>query len=357
MKISKIALCMVLALTTSLISVAQTTNKKDINFLGIPLSCTINTFTEKVKAKGITISPDNNKVKNGCRLFKGKYYNQEASILATYDITTKKIHSVSATKYSSNLEKLTSLQEELEEMFAEEYSVDTLYTDEVDDRHELTIVEVVNQKDTAEVLLHIQPSYIADYELVVEYQDVYTVNANKPNLNAKHVDFSLLGVRTFDNYEATIKSFKQKGYRLKENSIAEPDIFFDLSIEGVPFKRADIMESYEEVGVFSILSKEYYLKSTAEKAYETLVQKYRNEYKKYEFLTVKEEVCIKNDKELPSDGSSTIVKYISFLDEDGHSFDVVLKYQSRYELMAKYDDKYEENHWYVVLQIMPCKKK
>ena len=94
-----------------------------LKFKGIPLTGTITQFTAKLKAQGVTISPDNKTAPNGTRWFTGSFYGQKANIFVYYDTTSKIVYRAKACIENPKLEILKNTFYQITESIATKYGV------------------------------------------------------------------------------------------------------------------------------------------------------------------------------------------------------------------------------------------
>ena len=80
--------------------------QQHMKFMGIPLDGTITTFTTKLQAKGVKISPNNSKSGAGCRWFVGSFFGQSAEIYVYYNPTTKIVYRAKAVIERDKFEQL-----------------------------------------------------------------------------------------------------------------------------------------------------------------------------------------------------------------------------------------------------------
>lgn len=93
-----------------------------MKFMGIPIDGTISSFTTKLQAKGIKISPDNKNVRNGLREFEGTFYGLDADILVCYNSSSKMVYEVVAIIESDDIEYLNNLYDEISEIIRKKYN-------------------------------------------------------------------------------------------------------------------------------------------------------------------------------------------------------------------------------------------
>lgn len=87
--------------------------QQHMKFMGIPLDGTITTFTTKLQAKGVKISPNNSKSGAGCRWFVGSFFGQSAEIYVYYNPTTKIVYRAKAVIERDKFEQLKNIYDEI----------------------------------------------------------------------------------------------------------------------------------------------------------------------------------------------------------------------------------------------------
>lgn len=102
--ISLLVLCMIWFVASA---------QQHMKFMGIPLDGTISTFTTKLQAKGVKISPNNNKSGVGCRWFIGTFYGESAEIYVYYNPTTKIVYRAKAVIERDKFDLLKDIYDEI----------------------------------------------------------------------------------------------------------------------------------------------------------------------------------------------------------------------------------------------------
>ena len=69
-------------------------NAQHMQFMGIPIDGTINSFQTKLQSKGFKISPLNKYARVGMRVFEGVFAGEKSVINVYYSSKTKTVHSV-----------------------------------------------------------------------------------------------------------------------------------------------------------------------------------------------------------------------------------------------------------------------
>lgn len=124
----KIILSLLLLLLLPFVGFAQ----EHLKFMGIPITGTLSSFQAKLASKGCVVDKQNNKyVPKGCRVFKGNFAGNKASIYVYY--TDKNIvYRAKAVLTVSDRGILERKYSELEMMLREKYSLDSKETGEQD---------------------------------------------------------------------------------------------------------------------------------------------------------------------------------------------------------------------------------
>lgn len=158
--------------------------QKHLEFLGIPLNGHINNFTSRLKAKGVTVHPDNKYVQTGNRLFSGYFYDQKADILVSYNTRTGTVYKALVTIYENNEELLHNLCKEIEEIVKYKYIYEHEDTKTMGG-FDISLYKVYqrDEDDKPYGLIYLgthtsEHSYYS-YELNITYQDTTNAIANR----------------------------------------------------------------------------------------------------------------------------------------------------------------------------------
>lgn len=100
-----------------------TVSAEHLKFKGIPLTGTISQFTAKLKAQGVTISPNNKTAGPGFRWFIGTFYGQKADIYAYYNTTSKIVYRAKACIQNTEMEILENVFSQISESISNKYGV------------------------------------------------------------------------------------------------------------------------------------------------------------------------------------------------------------------------------------------
>lgn len=97
-----------------------------MKFMGIPINGTISEFTAKLQAKGMTIHPDNKTITEPMRMFKGLFFDMDATFFVHYNPTSKIVYdvrvSIDGGYGESSKNTLTSTKKEIISIIKDKYN-------------------------------------------------------------------------------------------------------------------------------------------------------------------------------------------------------------------------------------------
>lgn len=116
-------------LMTRVLSRAGVT-QKHLEFMGIPLTGTIDAFQKKLVAKGCSVSAENEFAPAGWRYFEGTFAGKKAEITVWYNERSKIVYAATVRIPCSTLGMVRILFDEYKELLGKKYEENGISTDE-----------------------------------------------------------------------------------------------------------------------------------------------------------------------------------------------------------------------------------
>lgn len=150
--------------------------QQHMKFMGIPLDGTISTFTTKLKAKGVKISPNNSQSSAGCRWFVGSFFGQSAKIYVYYNPTTKIVYRAKAVIEGDKFERLKDIYDEISASIDSKYlgrHKEDTYEGRISVRYDIDLESSANFYEGAIDLFFSDNglTYYTTYYLHIDYYD------------------------------------------------------------------------------------------------------------------------------------------------------------------------------------------
>jgi hypothetical protein len=156
--------------------VTAQSSRDHLTFMGIPLTGNINSFQAKLIKKGCKLDRNNKYISIGCRLFKGRFAGENASIFIYYNEDSKVVYRAKAVLNYSEKSILEQKYNEIAQMLKLKYADEMTKSGE-QDNHETTTIYVSDDFGTylkGEIDIYvpkIENSYLYGYDIHIDYSD------------------------------------------------------------------------------------------------------------------------------------------------------------------------------------------
>ena len=180
----KKSIVFLLALMVALGAVAQ--NREHLKFMGIPMGITINTFQNRLAAKGVKYDDWSKYLSSGTRMFSGMFAGQKSSIYIYYDTNSKKVYRAKVVIDRNDRTMIDQLFDEFYAMYQEKYGEEAFITTPIDDDlgfktstvyTALGRIDLFIREAEADYITHSQKYY----NLHIDYFDSAAESENKSN--------------------------------------------------------------------------------------------------------------------------------------------------------------------------------
>lgn len=105
-----------------LAGVGSASAQQHLKFMGVPIDGNIESFSAKLKAKGLTLDPDNKTNKNPSRWFEGTFFEHRAWFCVDYSQKTKNVYQVFVKLGWSDDRKVSeNIKKQVEQIVKEKY--------------------------------------------------------------------------------------------------------------------------------------------------------------------------------------------------------------------------------------------
>ncbi len=158
-----------------LLGLASTSAQQHLKFMGIPIDGNIENFTAKLKAKGLTIHPDNKTLTEPVRAFKGVFFDHEATIWAHYTRKNRTVYRVTVRICkNSSKEVCKNVKEQIEDVIQSKYQTEYKEGESMGG-DKLDMYNIFNNDDEClgQIYLGIYSNNLFDgYYLIITYEDM-----------------------------------------------------------------------------------------------------------------------------------------------------------------------------------------
>ena len=150
--------------------------------MGIELNGTISEFHSKLLAKGLTVSPQNNKYPTGMRSYNGVFSGKDAQIIVWYNPRSKQVYRAKAVIERYGKDMIEQLQKDMESKLDIKYGTEYKYSSKVKDDylHEFTQYSYLTDEGSIDLFV-VSSSYVdqGEFYLHIDYKDQINSTQNK----------------------------------------------------------------------------------------------------------------------------------------------------------------------------------
>ncbi len=177
---------LILLAVVLLLGLSSVSAQQHLKFMGIPIDGNIEAFTAKLKAKGLTIDPNNKNNKDASRWFNGTFFDYDAWFIVDYARKTKNVYQVMA-KICSGEERKTC--ENVKNQIADVIKSKYIYRYEVSksmNGDDIDVYYIYDEQSNyiGEIYLGIHKlDWEIGYHLCVAYKDDVNYKKNKEQKN------------------------------------------------------------------------------------------------------------------------------------------------------------------------------
>ena len=173
-----------LALLVALGAVAQ--NKEHMKFMSIPMGIPINTFQNRLAAKGVKYDDWSKYLSNGTRMFSGLFAGQKSSMYIYYDVNSKKVYRAKVVIDRNDKAMIDQLFDEFYAMYQEKYGEEAFITTPTNDDLGFKTSSVYTALGRIDLFIReADADYITHskkyYNLHIDYFDSAAESENKSN--------------------------------------------------------------------------------------------------------------------------------------------------------------------------------
>lgn len=187
MSMSRLRIC--LALILCFISLQL--SAKHLEFMGIPITGTINSFQTKLLAKGCKLAQYNNLLPNGVRGFEGVFAGKDCRIAVLYNNRTKQVYEVRVLVDCDSSDTAENTFNYYKNLLTKKYKDLSIHVDNWEDSPKTSFVLVIFEvppQDGMEpigfigITINDQDDYDNPYFVEIDYIDAIGMSENEKDL-------------------------------------------------------------------------------------------------------------------------------------------------------------------------------